>query len=515
MMKFLRSQSQTVLIVILGVLAIGFILYGNSGSFLSNGSGAPTDFGRIDGEDLSVADLYNSVRNARNYLVLSGHDQDVPQAQIAQRAWRQLLLLHEADKLHIDVSDRELIAFIQSRPEFQKNGVYSPEQYQQAMTYLKNVHRISPETYESLMRDELRIDAVSNALFSSMRAPNSDIQAQYDKYFGPEQISYVTFDPKSYVAAAKITPEAIESAYKADPMNPAYRTGEKRKVDYVLFPLTPEQAKLPEKDKNAAIQTLGEKALNFALALQPDPNATNATPPAVDFQAEAKKRGLDVVTSNFFTVESTPDSLPPSPSFNNAAFALTKEEPVSKVIELPNGVAVLHLNEIQASELKPLAEVKPAIEKDLQQKTGAMTEQLHAATTASILKDAVAKGADFKAAAAAQHMTVQTISAFVPAKAAGESDPRQQTIAYATLGLAVGDVSKPVSVESDNTMLILHLDSRGKADPAGLAAFEQRYHASQDQQVRGKAEFDWANWQSKQPGTHVPPHLDEYGGVTD
>jgi hypothetical protein len=66
---------------------------------------------------------------------------------------------------------------------------------------------------------------------------------------------------------------------------------------------------------------------------------------------------------------------------------------------------------------------------------------------------------------------------------------------------------------TDNTTLILHLDSRGKADPAGLAAFETRFRDSQDQQLRAIVFADWADWKSKQPGTRKPANLDAFGSV--
>src|SRR5271163_1669120 len=101
MMKFLRSQSQTVLVVVLGVIGLGFLFYGNAGNLLTaTGGHASNDYGRIDGEDLSVADLYDAVRNTRDSLAISGEADKLRQpgasAQIAELAWRQLLLLHEA-----------------------------------------------------------------------------------------------------------------------------------------------------------------------------------------------------------------------------------------------------------------------------------------------------------------------------------------------------------------------------------------------------------------------------------
>ena len=87
-----------------------------------------------------------------------------------------------------------------------------------------------------------------------------------------------------------MTPDDIAAEYKAHPTNPDYRTKEQRKVDYVLLLLSPDQQKLPDAEKTAAKDALGEKATKFALSFIPDPSATpGSTPPPPDFNDEAKK----------------------------------------------------------------------------------------------------------------------------------------------------------------------------------------------------------------------------------
>jgi peptidyl-prolyl cis-trans isomerase D len=445
-------------------------------------------------------------------------------AQVAQEAWRQLLLQHEAEKLHIVISDKELVSYIQSLPIFQKDGVYSPAVYESSMGELKNLLHVTADTgadpiastkaiFETVLRDDLTAQAVSNALFSTVRSSAHDVSEQYEKFYGPATVSLVTFDPKSFVAAAQVSPAEVEAEYKAHPENPAYRTKEARKVDYVLFLLPPDQAKLPDAQKTAAKDALGQKALDFALAFQPEPSASGeAAPPVPDFMAEAKKRGLEPATTDFFTADTPPANVPPSPAFNNAAFSLSKDDSISKVVELDNGVAVLHLAEIQPSSLRPLSEVQGDIAKQLQQTKGQRQAQFAAQIAAATLKAQVAKGQDFKTAATAANLKVETLPAFVPFKAA-QGDQRLQAIAYAVTSLKPGQVSEPIPVQSDNTTLIVHLDSRAPADPAGLADFENRFRNSQDQQLRQIVRSDWANWKSKQPGTHRPQDLDSFGSV--
>ncbi|HUB66812.1 MAG TPA: SurA N-terminal domain-containing protein [Candidatus Methylacidiphilales bacterium] len=562
-MRFLRNQSQTVLVVILGVLGLSFLFYGNVGSILtSSSSRGPGDYGSIDGNNLTSSDLVDAIHDTRYSLIMQGRKEILNQqgmdAQVAEESWRQLLLKNEAEKLHIDISDQELEDYIKQNPVFQDPATkaYSPDLYKGWLAQLQGALRIPSDSEADplattqavvldVLRQMLRAKAVQKALFSTIRASAGDASAAYEKIYAPVTVSTITFDPKNFQAAAQVTPDEIATEYKNNPQNPAYRTEEKRKVDYVLFPLTPDQMKLPEQDKDAALDALGQKALGFARDVQPDPSLSpaDATPP--DFMAEAKKHGLTAATTDFFTVDQTPAGLPPSPAFNNAAFGLSKDDSVSKVIALSNGVAVLHLAEIQPSVLRPLDEVRAAIQEQLQR-----TKEINAANTAAknaglALQTALTKGTqpkvntvgpnataaeksfvqalqanlnqttsnvplDFQAAAATLNLKTETLPLFVPGKV-GNNDPKLGRIADVVAGLQIGQISGPTSMETDDTILLIHLDSRGKADPAGLADFETRYHQERDDELRNQVYDDWAEWMSKKPGTHKPPNLDLYG----
>jgi hypothetical protein len=529
-MKFLRSQSQVVLVMLLAILGLGFILYGNVGNILAtNGNHGSSDYGAIEGDTLTGSDIFDAVRNTRYTLILENRAQELSQPKIgpalAEEAWRQKLLEHEADKLHIEVTNQELLDFIHNNRLFQdpKTGQYSPDVYQNRIAQLQGLFRIPNDNgpdplvttravVENVFRQLLRSMAVQKALFSTIRTPASDVSAAYEQFYGPATVSIVTFDPKAYLTSATVTPDDIAAEYKNNPQNPAYRTKEKRKVDYVIFPLTPDQAKLPDKDKAEALNALGQKALNFALTFQPDPslNPQGSTPP--DFVTEAKKQGLTPATTDFFTVDSPPAGLAPSPAFNNAAFDLTKDEPVSKVIELSDGVAVIHLNEIQPSDLLPFDQVKAAIQDQLQQAKAVQAAGTAAKDASQALQSILGQGGNFKDTATKLNLKVETMNALVPGKIQGE-DPKLQTIAYVVPGLEPGKLSPPIPMENDNTTILIYVDSRDKADPAGMAEFETRYRQSQDDNLRMQAYFDWANWMEKKPGTHKPPDLDQFGSI--
>jgi peptidyl-prolyl cis-trans isomerase D len=234
-----------------------------------------------------------------------------------------------------------------------------------------------------------------------------------------------------------------------------------------------------------------------------------------DFVTEAKKRGFTPATTDFFAADTPPANVPPSPAFNNAAFALSNDNPVSKVVDMDNGVAVLHLVEIQPSELLPLDQIQAQITQPLRETKSVQAAQDAAQKAGALIKALLAKGGDFKTIATGMNLKVETLPVFVPMDAlqSDHLNPRLQTIADAVTTLDQGQLSNVVPVETDNTCLLLHVDSRAKADPAGLAGFENRIRSSQDQQILALVYVDWANWKSRQPGTHKPPQLDLYGSV--
>jgi peptidyl-prolyl cis-trans isomerase D len=530
MMKFLRTQSQTVLAVVLAFIAIGFLFYGNAGNLLTFGGPRTTnDYGRIDGEDVTVGQLYDAVRQTRYLMRINGQDAALQRpggtAQLAVSAWNNLLLLHEADRLHIDVTPPEIATWIRKQPLFQKtDGSFDLDKYNAQMKVWQQALRIQPDAgtdpvaatrgvFENIVRDMLRTQAVRDALFNSVRTSAKDVSSEYAKIYGPTTVSYVTFDPKTSASQIHVTPADIEAQYQNNPTNPAYRTDEKRKVDYVLYTLPPDQQKLPDDQKQAAKDALGQKALDFVLAFQPNPSADAGTPPPnLDFMTEAKKRQLATGTTAFFGADQPPGSgVPPSPAFNQAAFALSKDAPVSKVVELDNGVAVLHLVEIQPSQLRPLAEVKDAIQKELTAQNAKQSAQVSAQLMSKLLSEKIAKGETFPAAAAALHLPLTTLPAFVPENT--KNDPKLGLLAYHAVQTKDNEVSPPFALSEDGTIAVLHVDSRAAADPAGLAAFEKEFRAEQDVQLRSIANADWVSWKDRQSGTHRPPNLEAYGGV--
>ena len=84
---------------------------------------------------------------------------------LAPSAWERLMLLAEAQRLRLRVSDRELADFIQRLPPFQDGGRFVPERYRR---YLAAIGTNS-QAFEELLRQDLLIEQLRRVARATSR----------------------------------------------------------------------------------------------------------------------------------------------------------------------------------------------------------------------------------------------------------------------------------------------------------------------------------------------------------
>lgn len=84
---------------------------------------------------------------------------------------RQLWLL-AAQKIGMEVSDRELSDFILQQPAFQREGKFDPEVYRRVLAR----NRYTPEIFERLQREELAIEKIRALLKTSVTVTDIELQ---------------------------------------------------------------------------------------------------------------------------------------------------------------------------------------------------------------------------------------------------------------------------------------------------------------------------------------------------
>ncbi len=138
------------------------------------------------------------------------------------------LLLQEATRINLHVTDEELSKAIQKVTAFQYNGQFDRRQYERVLAQ----NRMTPGAFEESMKRDLLTEKMQGIVLGSIKV--SDAEALETHKWREEQVSldYVTFMPSSYDAST-VTPAELETYFSEH--QKAYETPAKRKARYVVF----------------------------------------------------------------------------------------------------------------------------------------------------------------------------------------------------------------------------------------------------------------------------------------
>ena len=112
---------------------------------------------KINDVPIKQQELTDSIENARTQLRdILGEDFQLSDPQLLEKTAmknlvKRYLLLQEAEKLNIPVSDEEVLATITDIPSFQTNGQFDRQLYQQLLSR----QRITPAEFESLLKTDI------------------------------------------------------------------------------------------------------------------------------------------------------------------------------------------------------------------------------------------------------------------------------------------------------------------------------------------------------------------------
>jgi peptidyl-prolyl cis-trans isomerase D len=305
--------------------------------------------------------------------------------QALDRLINRRLMLAEAGMLKFEVSREELQDAIVSYPAFQTNGRFDPLRYQQALRY----SRLTPQEFEASQREDLLINKVEQFITRGTKVLESEMlsffhhtrdrvnlayvqldpndfknQVKVDEeavrdYFDKHRenyrvadkrnVLYVRFVPRDYLAEVEVTDQEIEEFYELHQDD--YREPKKVHARHILFPIS-------EKAKTAEIQEILDRANKVLdLARKGDNFAELARKYSEDSTAS---KGGDL---GYFKSD---DMVKP---FADSAFSLKKGE-ISDLVRTRFGIHIIKVEDIKEESVQPLAQVKAAVLKSLQEERG-------------------------------------------------------------------------------------------------------------------------------------------------
>jgi peptidyl-prolyl cis-trans isomerase D len=346
--------------IFLGAIILVFVVSFGPGSYDKGcAPAAPTWAARVNGVTLPASEFEREYENILRFYQQFGQ---APTRELAaqlglagqalDRIVNRELLVQEAGRQGVVVTDAELSRAVQEMPAFQVDGRFDFEQYQR---YARNVAG-SPAKFEALLRKSLLHDKMTEVLRQTVKVSDAEVRQAWSDEQDRASLSYVRFPLAAAEAAARPSDadvqafaarEAarIEAFYKENPAR--FEKKARAHVRHVLasVPATADAAADAAARKRieeaAARVAKGEDFAKVAAELSDDPNT--------------RTKGGDL---GFIAAELV------DPAFAEAAFKLKAGER-SAPVRTGSGWHLIEAVEVEAARTTALADARAEIAREL------------------------------------------------------------------------------------------------------------------------------------------------------
>ena len=246
MFDFLRRMLLPIMVVLIVafigwlVLDVGMDLLGRRGAY-----NARAYAGTINGEEISWDVLNQAYQNLLNQET-QNNDREVSDSrarELEQNAWRQLvqerLLLQEAAKLNVTVSDQEIFQYLQYAPpqflqqneSFQTNGQFDYQKYMQLMADPQASGfwaQLEPIIRLDLIKQKTILEAVQSVQVSDAEARQAFLDEQEKVKIGVVNVPFERYN------AAVVIPNEDGLRKYYDEHKDKYKADERVKLNLVM-----------------------------------------------------------------------------------------------------------------------------------------------------------------------------------------------------------------------------------------------------------------------------------------
>ncbi|PPD46354.1 MAG: peptidylprolyl isomerase [Methylotenera sp.] len=218
---------------LLALITIPFALFGID-SYLSS-AGSNVAIAKVGKNNISIQAYDNALKNIRNRLQSEGKiDPAAPDLpEMKSFALNQLindqLLDDEVKHANFAISDMQLTTYITGMPEFQKDGKFSQELYDQTLTDAK----LTPNKFEARIRADLLAQQAQDNFAKLGFISNARAEQAYQLTNQQRVVAVAEIKTKDFVDQVKIEPAQVKAYYdqhKAKLMHP-----EQVKIEFLLL----------------------------------------------------------------------------------------------------------------------------------------------------------------------------------------------------------------------------------------------------------------------------------------
>lgn len=233
MLSFMREKAGSWFIkIILFAIVVVFVLWG-VGSFNES---RRNEVASVNGE-LIAQDEYrqaynNYIENLRRQFRDNLTPEIIEKLQVKQQVINglisQKLMLQEAKKLNLRVSDQELVETIQGIEAFKTAGSFDNNRYKAIMNQI----RMTPEVFEERHREDMLIDKLKSMINGGIHVSEGEARQWYEFNNATVNIAFVLFSPEAY---KNIEPSDEDLKTFFDENKASYKTETMVKIRYLQF----------------------------------------------------------------------------------------------------------------------------------------------------------------------------------------------------------------------------------------------------------------------------------------
>ncbi|ALI03285.1 peptidylprolyl isomerase [Pseudomonas sp. FW306-02-F02-AA] len=480
MLQNIRDNSQGwIAKTIIGVIVALMALTGFDAIFKATTH--RNDAAKVNGEEISQNELSQAVDMQRRQLMQQlGKDFDaslLDEKMLRDAALKGLidrkLLLQGAEKSKFAFSEAALDQVILQTPEFQVDGKFSPERFDQVIRQLG----YSRMQFRQMLAQEMLIGQLRAGLAGSGFVTDAQVQAfaRLEK----QTRDFATLNVKADPAAVKLTDEEVKAYY--DEHAKEFMTPDQVVIDYLELKKASffDQVAVKDEDLQALYQketaNLAEqrRAAHILIEVNDKVNEAQAKAKIEEIQARlAKGESFEALAKEF---SQDPGSAANGgdlgyagpgvydPTFEKALYALGKDQ-VSAPVRTEFGFHLIKLLGVEAPQVPSFASLKDKLTKEL--KTQQVEQRFVDATKQ--LEDAAFEASDLAQPAADLKLTVHTSAPF--GREGGEGIAANRAVVTAAFSPEVLDEgANSTGIELDpETVVVLRAKEHRKPEQLPL-----------------------------------------------
>jgi len=375
MLEQIRNRTQTTFArVILVIIIIPFALFGID-SYLSS-VGSNVNIASVNGESISSQEFQKTESQLINQIRSQDEqtDPNVFQSLEFKKAVLDKLISTKLVNQSVKdsgfyISDKQVGIYISGMPEFQKNGNFSQDQYDEIL----KLNNLTPKKFDDSIKNTLGTQQVKDSISKLIYTPIDKIQHLVDLAYQKRDVSIYELKQDNFknkidlsdVALKKVYEESKSSFIRPDQVKikfiiysvagivPTVKISDKEVKEYFTNNINRYQAKQQRRAKHILfnvgtdmtadeIKKIQTKALSVLSEVKKNPKTFKKNAEKYSQDAESSKNGGDL---GFFSRGDM------TKAFDDAVFSMSKNQ-ISELIKTEFGFHIVMLTDIKGKQVK-------------------------------------------------------------------------------------------------------------------------------------------------------------------